>query len=98
MNMKKEDPESAIKNFMVEDQIDKFIKKCTKMYKALHVLERNKNKDSMIFSRSMDKLMRYFSKKFPQDFGLDGNLNDIALSKDLRDRSGEQLSTTTSVN
>lgn len=58
------------------------------MYKALHVLERNKNKETTVFSRCMDKLMRYFSKKFPEDFGLDGNLNDLALSKGHRDQAG----------
>ena len=68
------------------------------MYKALHVLERNKNKETMVFSRAMDKLMRYFSKKFPEDFGLDGNLNDLALAKDLRDQSGGDALSMNSIN
>ena len=36
-----------------------------KVYKALRVLERNKSKDTPIFSRSIEKLIRYFGKAFP---------------------------------
>lgn len=51
-----------------------------KVYKALRVLERNKSKDSPTFSRAIEKLIRYFSKAFPQNCGIEGNLNDLNMS------------------
>lgn len=51
-----------------------------KVYKALRVLERNKNKETPTFSRAIEKLIRYFSKAFPQNCGIEGNLNDLNIS------------------
>ena len=51
-----------------------------KVYKALRVLERNKSKDTPTFSRAIEKLIRYFSKAFPQNCGIEGNLNDLNMS------------------
>ena len=71
--------EIILRQWMNEHQVDKFIKKMTKMYKALRVLEKNKDKESTCFSKSIEKLIRYFSKKFPEDFGIEKSLNDFAL-------------------
>ena len=51
-----------------------------KVYKALRVLERNKSKDTPTFSRAIDKLIRYISKAFPENCGLEGNLKDLNAS------------------
>jgi len=51
-----------------------------KVYKALRVLERNKSKDTPTFSRAIEKLIRYFSKAFPENCGIEGNLNDLNVS------------------
>ena len=51
-----------------------------KVYKALRVLERNKTKDSPTVSRAIEKLIRYFSKNFPANCGVEGNLNDLVQS------------------
>ena len=53
-----------------------------KVYKALRVLERNKSKDTNTpnFSKAIEKLIRYFSKAFPENCGLEGNLNDLNMS------------------
>lgn len=72
--------ETGLENYIAEQQIDQFIKKIMKVYKALRVLERNKSKDTPIFSRAIEKLIRYFSKAFPENFGIEGNLNDLNVS------------------
>ena len=72
--------ETGIENYIAEQQIDQFIKKIMKVYKALRVLERNKSKDTPIFSRAIEKLIRYFSKAFPENCGIEGNLNDLNVS------------------
>ena len=59
------------------------------MYKALKVLEKNKDKDSTSFSKSVEKLIRYFSKKFPEDFGVEKSLNDFALQNLQEDPSSD---------
>ena len=51
-----------------------------KVYKAMRVLERNKSKDTPTFSRAIEKLIRYFSKAYPQNCGIEGNLNDLNVS------------------
>lgn len=51
-----------------------------KVYKALRVLERNKSKETPNFSKAIEKLIRYFSKAFPENCGLEGNLNDLNMS------------------
>ena len=51
-----------------------------KVYKAMRVLERNKRKDTPTFSRAIEKLIRYFSKAFPENCGVEGNLNDLNMS------------------
>ena len=51
----------------------------TKIFKALKVLEKNKDKDTPFVSKSIDKLMRFFQKKFPQEYNIDKNLNDLAM-------------------
>jgi len=65
--------------YLGEDQVSKFIKKTLKVYKALRVLEREKNTETPFFSRSIEKLIRFFSKKFPESLGLDGKLSELAL-------------------
>jgi len=45
--------------------MERFIKKALKIYKALRVLERNKNPETPFFSKAMDKLIRYITKQFP---------------------------------
>ena len=57
--------DNHLDKYISEHQIDQFIKKIMKVYKALRVLERNKSKDTPIFSRAIEKLIRYFSKAFP---------------------------------
>ena len=56
--------------YLSGDQVSRFIKKTLKIYKALRVLERNKSSDTPFFSKSIEKLIRYFSKKFPDHCGL----------------------------
>lgn len=72
--------ENGADKYIAEHQIDQFIKKILKVYKALRVLERNKSKDTPTFSRAIEKLIRYFSKAFPENCGVEGNLNDLNLS------------------
>ena len=60
--------------------MDRFIKKTLKIYKALRVLERNKSQDSPYFSKSIERLIRYFAKKFPENCGLEENPSEYALS------------------
>ena len=72
--------ENFIENYIVDNHIDQFIKKIMKVYKALRVLERNKSKDTPNFSKAIEKLIRYFSKAFPENCGIEGNLNDLNLS------------------
>ena len=67
-------------SYIAEQQVDQFIKKIWKVYKALRVLERNKSKDTPIFSRAIEKLIRYLSKAFPENCGIEGNLNDLNVS------------------
>ena len=59
------------------------------MYKALRVLEKNKDKESTCYSKSVEKLIRYFSKKFPEDFGIEKSLNDFALQNFQEDPSSD---------
>ena len=49
-----------------------------KCYKALRVLERNKTAETPSFSKPIEKLIRFFSKKFPENLGLDTNLSELA--------------------
>ena len=65
---------------MSDDQVGRFIKKTLKIYKALRVLERNKAQDSPHFSKSIEKLIRYFAKKFPENCGVEGSLSDLSES------------------
>ena len=51
-----------------------------KIYKALRVLERNKSSDTPFFSKSIEKLVRYFTKKFPENCGVEGNLSEFMQS------------------
>jgi len=51
---------------MTEEQMERNIKKALKIYKALRVLERNKSIDTPFFSKSMDKLIRFFTKQYPK--------------------------------
>jgi hypothetical protein len=60
--------------------VDRFIKKTLKIYKALRVLERNRSQDSPYFSKSIERLIRYFAKKFPGSCGLEENPSEYALS------------------
>ena len=60
--------------------MDRFIKKTLKIYKALRVLERNKSQDSPYFSKSIERLIRYFAKKFPENCGLEESPSEYALS------------------
>ena len=66
--------------YIGEEQVGLFIKKALKIYKGLRVLERNKKSDTPMYSRSMEKLIRFFSKKFPENCGLEGNLSDLVLN------------------
>lgn len=66
--------------YLSDEQIDRFIKKTLKIYKALRVLERNKSSDTPFFSRAIEKLIRYFTKKFPANCGLEGNLSELAAT------------------
>ena len=64
-----------------EDQISRFIKKMLKIYKALRVLERNKLPETPFFSKSIEKLVRYFTMKLPDSCGVEGNLSEYMSSK-----------------
>lgn len=66
--------------YLGEEHVGSFIKKTLKIYKGLRVLERNKSNETPFFSRSMEKLIRFFSKKFPENCGLEGNLSELALN------------------
>lgn len=46
----------------------------------MRVLERNKNKETPTFSRAIEKLIRYFSKSFPENCGVEGNLKNLNMS------------------
>lgn len=71
-----------LKIWINNDQVDRFIKKATKIYKALQVLEKQKVNETPDLSKSLDKLMRYFRKKFPEDLNLDKSLLDLSRSND----------------
>ena len=71
----------TLKLLIQKDQVDKFIRKMTKVYKALRVLETNKQKETPYVSKSLDKMIRYFSKSLPEEIGSDKTLNDIAFEK-----------------
>lgn len=47
----------------------KFMRKMVKVYKALRVLERNKSSETLFFSKSIEKLIKFFYKKFPESLG-----------------------------
>jgi len=65
---------------MAPAKVDRFIKKTLKIYKALRVLERNKSQDSPYFSKSIERLIRYFAKKFPENCGLEESPSEYSLS------------------
>jgi hypothetical protein len=67
-----------VMKYLGEDQVSRFIKKTLKAYKALRVLEREKNIETPFFSKSMEKLVRFLGRKFPEHLGLDGKLSDLA--------------------
>ena len=79
--------------FIGEEHVGQFIKKVLKIYKGLRVLERNKQPDTPFFSRSIEKLIRFFSKKFPENCGLDGSLSELAYALRHQQKSeGSSLS------
>lgn len=65
---------------MAPEKVDRFIKKTLKIYKALRVLERNKSHDSPYFSKSIERLIRYLAKKFPENCGLEESPSEYSLS------------------
>ena len=69
--------DNGVEKHVADTNTDQFIKKIMKVYKALRVLERNKSKDTPTFSRAIEKLIRFFSKTFPSNCGIEGNLNDL---------------------
>ena len=66
--------------YLGDQQIGKFIKKTLKIYKALRVLEKSKSNETPYFSRSIEKLIRFFTKKLPDNWGIEGTLTDLARS------------------
>jgi hypothetical protein len=44
------------------------------------VLERNKSQDSPYFSKSIERLIRYLAKKFPENCGLEESPSEYSLS------------------
>ena len=71
---------TKIFKYLSGDQVSRFIKKTLKIYKALRVLERNKAPETPYFSKSLEKLIRYFSKKFPDNCGPRNSINNRSIS------------------
>lgn len=48
------------------------------MYKALRVLEKNKDKETPFFSKPIEKLIRHLQKKIPSEYGIPMSLVEFA--------------------
>jgi hypothetical protein len=46
--------------------MDPFIRKSMKIYKALRVLERSKSSETPVYSKPFEKLIQFFTFKFPE--------------------------------
>jgi hypothetical protein len=69
---------TSVMKYLGDDAVARFIKKTLKVYKALRVLEREKHIETPFFSKSIEKLIRFFSRKFPDQLGLEGKLSELA--------------------
>ena len=68
----------SLSRYLGEDNVQKFIKRTMKCYKALRVLERNKTAESPSFSKPIEKLIKFLGKNFPADLGINSNLSELA--------------------
>ena len=56
----------------------------------MRVLERNKSPETPYFSKSIEKLIRYFSKKFPDNCGLQNSGQKRSISPQATPTSGDR--------
>ena len=92
--VKEEQPRDTVKDYLGDESVCKFIKKILKIFKALRVLEKNKSAKTPFFSKSIEKLVRFLSRKFPENLGLEGNLSEIAHFQNLsqsNDKSNQSV-------
>lgn len=77
--------------------MDPFVKKSMKIYKALRVLERSKKSDTPVYSKPFEKLINFFTMKFPEKIRPQTELRKTRNFSGARTTTGRPISTKSNV-